>query len=277
VTALRTVRVELFPFSFAEYLSFKGEQAPPPGVLTTRQKGRLTGLVEEYLAQGGIPDALKYPELDIHQTLYNDVLYRDIAARYQIEHVKSLKELAFYMVSNTAAMVSFNKLKNTLKLGSVNTVKNYMDYLENSWLFFVVNKYAFSVREQQIAAKKVYAIDTGLVRSIGFSFSKNRGKSIENMVFLYLRRKTDAVYYYKTNNGYEVDFYLPENRTFIQVAAQLEDDSTKQREVRALMEAAKEQKDTTFIIITENDKQTITTERYPDIHVIPLYEWLIRE
>jgi len=82
-------------------------------------------------------------------------------------------------------------------------VINYIDYLENSWLFFVVNKYAYSVKEQQIAAKKIYGIDTGLIQSVGFSFSENKGKLMENIVYLQLRKKYHDVYYYKTSEDYD--------------------------------------------------------------------------
>mgnify|MGYP001605117982 FL=1 len=149
----RSIRVELFPFSFREFLTFKEVKVPNLKVLTTKQKGQLLKLTKNYIVSGGIPDSLKYPELEIHKTLYDDVLYRDVATRYKLDNVKSLKELTFYLVSNISTLISFNKLKELLKLGSVNTVKSYIDYLENSWLFFVVNKYAYSVKEQQIAAK----------------------------------------------------------------------------------------------------------------------------
>jgi predicted AAA+ superfamily ATPase len=269
----RSTRVELFPFSFLEFLLFKKERVENLRVLTTKQRGRMLGLVNEYITKGGIPDSLKYPELAIHKSLYDDVLYRDIATRYQLENVKSLKELAFYLTSNIASLMSFNKLKGQLKLGSVNTVKSYVDYLENSWLFFVVNKYAFSVKEQQIAAKKVYTIDTGLANSVGFSFSENKGKSMENVVFLHLKRKLHDIYYYKTSGGYEVDFYLPESNTFIQVTRSLEVDSTREREIRALVEASTEHKDASLTVITESEKRKITTDGL-DIDIIPLYEWL---
>jgi len=95
----RSVRIELFPFSFREYLKFKKVKTPNLEVLTTKQKGNLRKLANEYMAFGGIPDALKYPELAVHKALYDDVLYRDIATRYKLDNVRSLKELAFYLVS----------------------------------------------------------------------------------------------------------------------------------------------------------------------------------
>ncbi|MFH1561457.1 MAG: ATP-binding protein [Patescibacteria group bacterium] len=272
----RSIRVELFPFSFREFLKFKKVKIPDMKVLTTRQKGQLHKFVNEYLVLGGIPDALKYPELEIHKTLYDDVLYRDIATRYKLDNVKSLKELAFYLVSNISALLSFNKLKDFLKLGSVNTVKSYIDYLENGWLFFIVNKYAYSVKEQQIAAKKLYCIDTGLAQSVGFSFSKNKGKLMENVVFLQLRKKYRDVYYYKTAQGLETDFFLPKENILLQVAQSFDLEETWERELRALAVAKQElNKVEKLVIVTENEKQTLEIDG-ASIQVVPLYEWLLQ-
>ena len=272
----RSIRVELFPFSFREFLSFRKVEVPDLKVLTIKQKGQLLKLTKDYIVSGGIPDSLKYPELEIHKTLYDDVLYRDIATRYKLDNVKSLKELAFYLISNVSTLISFNKLKQLLKLGSVNTVKSYIDYLESSWLFFVVNKYAYSVKEQQIAAKKIYGIDTGLIGSVGFSFSGNKGKLIENAVYLQLRRKRQDIYYYKTVQDYEVDFFLPKENAFIQVSQHFGLPETQERELRAIAIAVQEQKKAaTYIVITESDKQTLNREGLK-IQVVPLYEWLLK-
>lgn len=273
----RSIRIELYPFSFKEFLTFKGVAIPNVAVLTTREKGLLLKLSNEYLLSGGIPDALKYPKLDIHKTLYDDVLYRDIATRYRLDNVKELKELAFYLTSNTSSLISYNKLKELLKLGSVNTVKSYIEYLESSWLFFIVNKYAYSIKEQQIAAKKVYSIDTGLSRTVGFSFSENKGKLMENCVFLSQRKRGYDVYYYKTKQDHEVDMFLPKSKTFIQAAQHLDSEATRNREIQALTEAAAEyKKKCELIIVTERGKESIK-EGGMSIHVVPLYEWLLKD
>jgi hypothetical protein len=272
----RSIRVELFPFSFREFLLFKKEEIPSLKVLTTKQRGQLLKLANEYIVSGGIPDSLKYPELEIHKTLYDDVLYRDIATRYKVDNVKSLKELTFYLISNISTLISFNKLKDLLKLGSVNTVKSYIDYLENSWLFFIVNKYAYSIKEQQIATKKIYSIDTGLVRSVGFSFSENKGKLMENVVYLHLRRKKQEIYYYKTIQNYGVDFYLPREKTFIQVTQNFTLPETEERELRAITSAANEQKEVMiYMVVTERDRKTVEREGL-QIQIVPLYEWLLQ-
>lgn len=271
----RSLRYELFPFSFTEYIMFHRVELPKTSTLTTSERGALLKHSREYLVNGGIPDALKYPQLDILKTLYDDVLYRDIAARYRIDNVKSLQELAFYLVSNPASEISFNKLKTNLKLGSVNTVKKYISYLENAWLFFTINKYAYSVKEQQIAAKKIYSIDTGMLNSVGFSFSKNIGKIMENLVFLQLRRHHQDIFYYKTNQNHEVDFYIPSQQLAIQVCQELSDEETRLRELRSLIELSEEKKGNNLLqIVTLADRETITIEG-SSIEVLPLYDWLL--
>ncbi len=272
----RSVQMELYPFSFEEFLSFKDVKQRDTKNLTTVERGNMRRLCNEYLKKGGIPDSLKYPKLDVHTSLYYDVLYRDIATRYSIKNVKGLKELSYFILTNTSSLISFNNLKNVFKFRSVNTVVEYISYLENSWLFVLVNKYAFSLKEQQIAPKKVYAIDTGLVKSIGFSFSKNKGKLMENAVFLHLKRKYEDVYYLKTQKGNEVDFYIPQEQLLIQVAENLGNEKTKKREERSILEANKEYKDIKKSIIVAQSEKEKTKKDGVNIEVIPLYEFLLK-
>lgn len=272
----RYVPVELLPFSLSEFVRFRGYALPDLTRLTTADMARLQGFLAEYLRLGGVPDALKYPELPLLRTLYDDVIYRDIATRYRIEEGRALKELAFYLMSNPASLVSFNKLKEQLRLGSVTTVKNYIEFLENSWLLFTVNVYDFSVKRQQIAPKKIYGIDTGLLRAIGFSFSPNTGKLLENLVFLALRRRTTAIHYLTTPAGYEIDFYLPETRQLIQVSQNMAQPATRAREVRALTDAMRGLGATQGLILTENEGPPIV-EAGMTIEVRALATWLLQE
>ncbi len=250
----RYVPIELFPFSFKEYLQFRGQEVPDLQRMTTVENARLTNALNAYLQSGGIPDALKYPELPLLRTLYDDVLYRDIATRYRLDAVTALKELAFYLMSNPAGLVSFNKLKNQFRLGSVNTIKSYIDYMENSWLVFTLNLYDFSLKRQQIAPKKIYCIDTGLSNAVGFGFSPNTGKHLENLVFLALRQQTKEIYYYSTPARYEVDFYLPEKRQLIQVTQNLENSVTREREIRALTDAVQAVKAESALILADSNE-----------------------
>jgi len=270
----RYLPVDLTPFSFEEFLRFNSMPIPNIKLLTTVKRGELKKAFIDYLLKGGIPDALKYPNIDWHKTLYADILHRDVAARYQIADVRALKELSFYLVSNISSLISYNKLKDLLKLGSVNTVINYVEYLETSWLIFVVNRYAYSVKQQQIANKKIYCVDTGLARSIAFSFSENKGKFLENLVFLALRNLKEEVYYYKTKKDTEVDFYLPKKKLLIQVSQSLTEPAVRERETGALLDAMEEIKENKGFLLTEDEKDTLTFAN-KKISVIPLYEWIL--
>lgn len=264
----RYLPIELFPFSFSEYLLFKKITLPDLTRLTTVKRGMLKGAFLSYLKNGGIPQALQYPQLPIHKTMYDDIINRGIATRYKITDIKPLKELSFYLLSNISSLVSYNKLKELLQLGSVNTVSSYVGYLGTAWLIFAMNRYAFSIKQQQIANKKIYSIDTGLTKSVAFSFSEDKGRFLENAVFLQLRRLYDEdVYYYKTKKDKEVDFYLPKKKMFIQVCQNLNDPRTYEREKQALFEAMKEVKGSKGLILTQGEKEDTT--------IIPVYEWLL--
>lgn len=270
----RYVPVELFPFSFREFFLFKQRAIPDLERLTTVEAALLRQSLDEYVRCGGIPEPLAYPGLPLLRTLYDDILHRDIASRYRITEIKAFKELAFQLLSNVSNLASFNKLKERLHLGSVNTVKGYIDYLEGSWLLFTVNVYDFSVKRQQIAPKKVYAIDTGLAGAVGYSFSPNMGRFLENVVYLALRRETKDIYYYTTQGGGEVDFYLPASRRLIQVTQSLDDPETSRREVRALMDAMKTLGMDRALILSEGNALTIE-EDGRTIEIRALAEWLL--
>lgn len=272
----RYLPIELFPFSFSEFLRFRAYPQPDPTRLTTVERGKLHQALNEYLRLGGIPEPLAYPALPLLRTLYDDVIYRDIATRYRIEEVRALKELAYYLTSHPSGMISYNKLKEQFRLGSVNTIKNYVEYLENSWLLFTLPVYDYSVKRQQIAAKKVYSIDTGLVNTVGFSFPPNTGKLLENVIFLALRRKTANLYYVHSADGYEVDFYLPESHQLIQVTQTLSNPSTYEREIRALSAAMQDLNLNQGMILTDVNAPPLT-ENGRTIEITSISEWLLQQ
>lgn len=270
----RYVPIELFPFSFKEFLSFRHDPIPSLGQMTTVDAAQLRRALDDYLHLGGIPDALKYPDIPLLRTLYDDVLYRDIATRYRIEAVSALKELAFTLMSNPASLVSYNKLKNRFRLGSVNTIKNYISYMVNSWLIFTLNIYDYSVKRQQIAPKKIYGIDLGLINAIGFQFSPNTGKLLENLVFLALRQQTNEIYYYTSPESYEVDFYLPNSRQLIQVTQHMDNPNTRKREVRAIEAATHHLKVEQALILSEVSEGPQMIGGIP-VEIRSIAEWLL--
>lgn len=270
----RYLPFELFPFSFKEYLQFRGLPVPDLARMRPVDRANLDHILDQFLTSGGIPIELKLPELHFLRTLYNDVLYRDIVSRYNLEAVPALRELSMLLLSNPANTVSYNKLKEHLKLKSVNTVKAYFSYLENSWLIFTVNVYDYSLKRQQIAAKKTYCIDNGFAREVGFGFSPNTGRLLENLVFLQLRRKTKEIYYISLSSGEEVDFYLPESQQMIQVCKQMNSKETRERELRALQKSCEIYPVKKCLVLTNRNEDPFHFNEVP-VEIRSVAEWLL--
>src|SRR3989338_1243067 len=273
----RNINIELFPFSFVEFLSFKGFRLSKNGLSLTSERASLKKHFAEYLRHGGMPEYLKYQEPTLLKRVYEDILYRDIVARYGIKQVKPLRELGLYLLSNIGGTFSYNNLKKVLELGSMNTVKSYADYLENSYLIFLISRFSYSLKQQFVSLKKIYCIDNGLAEAVAFQFSKNKGKFLENLVFLELRRKFPEIYYYKTTNNLEVDFLIKSGKNdllLIQVADNLDNEKTRQRELNALIKAMDELKLKTALILTEDTEEEIALEG-KTVMVKPIYKWLL--
>ena len=269
----RYIELNLFPFSFPEYLSFNGLNIDLTKTLSTIQRAKVIDKYNSYMVEGGIPASLKIKDFNFNQTLYQNIVYRDIIARYKIESEVVIKSIAHHLANNISGLIAFNKLKQYFHLGSITTVKNYISYLENAWLFFTVNIYDPSIKRQQIAAKKIYAIDIGMIRNIGFSFSEKYGQILENNVFLDLKRIFDQIYYYKTHNNLEVDFYVPAEKLLVQSCYDLNNKETKQREVEALLQAMKEVKTKRAFILNLKQEEDLKINGN-HIHILPAYKFL---
>lgn len=275
----RHVGVELFPFSFKEFLAFKGFQLSKHGLAVTSERAALRKLFSDYLRHGGMPEYLKYQDATLLKRVYEDILYRDIVARYGIKQVKPLRELGLYLLSNIGGTFSYNNLKKVLGLGSMNTIKRYADFLENSYLIFLIGKFSYSLKKQFVSLKKIYCIDNGLTEAVAFQFSRNQGKFLENLVFLELRRNFREIYYYKTDNNLEVDFLVRSGKKdlqLIQVADNLDSEKTRYREVHALEKAMDELKVKTALILTDDTEEDIKLKGKA-ISVRPVYQWLLRD
>ena len=273
----RNVNIELFPFSFMEFLTFKGFHLSKNGLSLTSERAAIKKHFAEYLKHGGMPEYLKYQDTTLLKRVYEGILYRDIVARYGIKQVKPLRELGLYLLSNIGGTFSYNNLKKVLGLGSMNTIKSYADLLENSYLIFLVSRFSYSLKQQFVSLKKIYCIDNGLAEAVAFQFSKNKGKFLENLVFLELRRKFQEIYYYKTTNNLEVDFLIKSGKNdllLIQVADNLDNEKTRQRELNALIKAMDELKLKTALILTEDTEEEIALEG-KTVMVKPIYKWLL--
>ena len=273
----RCVSIELYPFSFIEYLSFKGYKLQKDALSYTVERASIKKHFSEYLKHGGMPEYLKYNDSTLLKRVYEDILYRDIVARYDIKQVKALRELGLYFLSNIGGLFSYNNLSKTLGVGSMNTIKSYSDFLETSFLVSLISRFSYSLKQQFVANKKIYCIDNGLAESIAFQFSRNKGKFLENLVFLELKRRYTEIYYYKTANNLEVDFLIKSGKrdiSLIQVADNLDSEKTKQREIGALTHAMDELKLKRALILTEDAEEEIKLKGKA-ILVQPIYKWFL--
>ena len=202
--------------------------------------------------------------------------------RYKIRYVDDLYNLARFLMSSFSNVVSYTKLKNTLKFRSVHTVQNYVRYLEDAYLVFHLDRFSFKQREQIKSPKKVYAVDTGMANALAFTFSENIGKLMENTVAVELLRQMSGsssrleLYYWKDQQHREVDFVIKEGADvarLIQVCYDIDDPKTKERELKSLVRAAGELNCRDLLVITW-DWEGEEEFKGCDIRFVPLWQWL---
>lgn len=257
----RHLRYELFPFSYKEMLKL------------TKKSASLKSF-DIYMSKGGFPEYLKYKKLEILQELFNDIIERDIVVRYKLRDSKIIKEIAVFLLTNIGKEFSYNSLKKMFNLGSTNSITSYVSYFENSYLLFTVPKFDYSLKKQLVNPKKVYSIDTGFSNANSASFSLDKGRVLENIVFLQLRRKNKQIYYFREEK--ECDFVVKEREKIIeavQVCYKL-DDSNKERELTGLLEAMNKfhLKEGLILTYDQTDEFKIKGKK---IIVMPTWKWLL--
>lgn len=257
----RHLRYELFPFSYNEFLTL------------AKEKPNLKSF-EEYFMSGGFPEYLKLKKLEILQELLNDILMRDIVVRYKLRNIKTLRGLALYLLTNVGKEFSYNKLKETFNLASINSVISFVSYFEDSYLLFTVPKFDYSLRKQLVNPKKIYSVDNGLTNANSASFSVDKGKMLENLVFINLRKKNKDIFYFREKN--ECDFVIKERtkiREAIQVCYDLNEES-KEREINGLVEALEKFKLKQGLILTYNQEDELKIKD-KKIKAVPVWKWLL--
>ena len=256
----RHIRFELFPFSFGEFLKI------------TKLKHSINSF-ESYMKRGGFPQYLKDNRKEILYELLNDIITRDIVVRYNLRNPKLAKEVAIYLLTNIGKEFSYRSLNETFGLGSVNTIISLISYFEDSYLLFTIPRFSHSLKKQIKNPKKVYAIDNGLSAANSASFSEDKGRMLENTVFLHLRRKYKNVFYFREK--YECDFLAGEKNNItaaIQVCFELNDDN-KEREIKGLQEALENLNLKEGLILTFNQEDELLVAN-KKIIVMPAWKWL---
>jgi predicted AAA+ superfamily ATPase len=159
-----------------------------------------------------------------------------------------------------------------------NSLYDYLEYFEEAYLICPIPIFELSTRKRQVNPSKIYCIDTGMIHGYSIKPQMEAGACLENAVYIQLRRlEYDNIYYYKTPMGKEVDFIAQRQNGLIdlyQVCVSISDEKTKERELAALIEAAKVLKQDRVFLITKDDSETINLENLT-VHVIPYWQWAI--
>jgi len=257
----RYLRHELFPFSFAEFLKLV-------------KKNPTIDSFEDYFVNGGFPEYLKVRRPDILRELFADIITRDIVIRHNLRSLKTIKEMALYLLTNVGNKFTYHGLRKTFGLGSTNSVISFISYFEDSYLLFTVPKFDYSFKKQLVNPKKIYSIDNGLSNVNSTSFCKDRGRMLENLTFINLRRKYKDIFYFQEKN--ECDFVIKEGTNItqaIQVCYTLNEDN-KDRELNGLLEAIDKFKLKVGLILTYNQKDEFKIKN-KRIKVLPVWNWLL--
>ena len=272
------LKVEMLPFSLEEFFDWNKLDL---GKLNPEQQADASALMDDYLRNGGYPEVVASRQLTrtYLDTLFDSIVWKDVAKRHSVRNVTDLNDLALYLVSNFCNPVSANELTEELGFSSVNTTKKFMDYLHEPYLFYYLPRYNNKLKLMKKAPRKVYVVDNGFVAAKAFSLSDNLGRLLENQVFVELLRQgydTDkTMFYYRSRNDKEVDFVLRKGthiEQLVQVCYDMSNAKTEKREVDSLAECAEELNCRNLVIVTNNDERVIEKDGYR-INVVPVAKW----
>jgi hypothetical protein len=275
----RNLPVALYPLSFHEYFTyFKKQTLNPSSFYDHDQRMKIGDIFKEYMQFGGMPEYIKNPSPELTQEYFKDIISRDIVNRYNIKYRQKLSELARLLLANIGQKQSLRNIGRIIEMKNAGTIKNYLKYLEESFLFFRVPLFSYSIGEQIANPAKYYSTDISFYNNIANKVGQNLGWICENIVLGELKRdRQNEVFYCKTKKNLEVDF-IAKNRDGIQiyqVSHDLADPKTENREVKALLAAMAEFNLRTGIILNQEIEKTETIDG-KQIHYVPLWKWLLK-
>lgn len=269
----RHADIYLGPFSFREYLDYKGILVQAADIYIAEKKAILKREFEQFLQWGSMPEYTLYQDAEILFRTYEDIVYKDIAVRHGITNVRSMRELYHYLVSNICRPFSFRTLTKVTGIDSPVTVRKYIHYLEQTYFIRQVSKFDFSLKKQLINNKKVYVIDNAFFQKISFQYTGNKGWLLENLVAGELF-KSGEVYYHQDKQS--CDFILKKMQGFeaYQVVFEMNEDS-REREIKGLLEAMDMLGLDSGTVITYDEEGELDKDGR-HINLLPCWKWLLK-
>ncbi len=234
----RYINIKMMPFTFSEYLELQNSQ----GIIKDKDEAFL-----EYVEWGGMPQIYNSTSIQERKMylrdLYNTVILKDIVERNNIKDVNLLNRVIQFMMENIGGVISANSitkfLKNDNVITSVDTVLNYIEYINNSMIASKTSRYNIRGKSVMTLLEKYYVVDLGLLQLKSSPIEKKVGGRLENIVYNELIARGYDVYIGKTDNG-EIDFVVDDfgDRFYIQVADYLSSDEVVEREFGAYKNVA---------------------------------------
>ena len=269
----RHVDIHVYPLTFREFLDFNNLTLETTLDIVSN-KLKIRQMMRDYLSSGGFPLVVLFEgKNEILRNYFDDIILRDIAERYRVLKIDKLRSLAKYYLTNIGAPSSFRKIAKFIGI-SLDSVERYSYYFSDAYLIFFVKKFSYSLKEQEVNPRKVYAIDPGLRNIVSFKFSEDIGKLYENAVFLELYRRGEEVYYHK--GKHECDFVVKGGETIAQALQVCYSftEHTREREIAGLLEAMDEFKLSEGTIITD-EMETVEMHGEKSVRFVPLWKWLL--
>lgn len=269
---------EVFPFSFAEYLTFHQVHLKTNWEFDPVQRLTIIKSFNTYFHFGGFAET--FPLTDKREwinSLYQKILLGDIIARNEIRNSAAIRLLAKKLAESVMQPTTQTRLLHIVKSSgsniSRNTLADYLNYMNDVYLTFNIPNFTDSVAERMSSCKR-YFYDNGLLSNFLINAET---KLLENIVAINLiehyGKEEDKVFFY--NKGVEVDFYIPDEEMALQVSYSVDDSITREREVRALYQMSQVFSIKNAFIITWDEESTISQDGL-DIEVIPVWKWLLR-
>lgn len=266
----------IMPFSFTEALDYKNISHDDNAMHTTSKVAKVRKACQEYIATGGLPEVqLLTNKREYIKTVYEKVLLGDIIEREEVKNKLALRLMVKKIAETVMSEISFNTLAGNVKATgnktSTDSMIEYSSYAENAYLIFRTSNYVSKFADKE-GTPRFYFYDNGL---LSLFLVDKKSALLENTVAVYLKRKyEDEVYYFKSSQtGIDIDFYLPEQKTAIQVAYKLGD--AEERETRSLFHLTEKSKDIEKLIIVTNEEERIIEKNGIEIEVIPIHKFLL--
>jgi hypothetical protein len=272
----RLIEKQLFPFSFAEFLVFHGIDPRSPEELILNAETILNRF-EHYLNYGAMPEVVEQAEnrlkTDLLSTYFNTIIYKDIAGRFGVRDTMLLKDVALYLLGQFTNPINLKKLAEQFSI-SRDTGRDLIKFLEMSYFIFSLSKFSYSHRTQLLSQKKTFAVDNGFSALLPVRFTPDRGRLLEQVVYLELKRRHAQIFYYK--NQRECDFLIYDygrEAAAFQVCHDL-NENNQQREIQGLAVGCRELKIEHGTILTWNQEDELERNGI-HISVIPVWKWLL--